>query len=39
MALADGKMLSLDAGAMLQQAAERNGLEPWIDPALAERIA
>jgi Sulfotransferase family len=38
MALADGKMLSLDAGLMLQQAAQRHGLEAWVDPALAERI-
>ncbi len=38
MALADGKMLALDAGVMPQQAAQRHGLEAWVDPALAERI-
>jgi hypothetical protein len=34
MTLADGKMLPLNAGAMLQQAAQINCLKPWIAPAL-----
>lgn len=29
---------SLDADVMFRQAAQRHGLEAWIDPALAERV-